>query len=58
VSGNVIDRRGQSATNPDCCDVRRRRPESNTQLFVRLITQNFEEAVVARKQGRAPVFHD
>jgi enoyl-CoA hydratase len=32
--------------------------ESHTQLFVRLTTQNFEEATKARKEGRAPVFKD
>jgi hypothetical protein len=32
--------------------------ESHTQLFVRLTTQNFEEATRARKEGRAPVFKD
>jgi enoyl-CoA hydratase len=28
------------------------------QLFVRILTQNFEEATRARKEGRAPVFKD
>jgi enoyl-CoA hydratase len=28
------------------------------QLYVRLLTDNFEEATRARKEGRAPVFHD
>jgi enoyl-CoA hydratase len=32
--------------------------ESHTQLFVRLTTQNFEEAIRARKEGRKPVFRD
>jgi enoyl-CoA hydratase len=32
--------------------------ESHTQLFVRLTTQNFEEAVRARKEGRPPNFQD
>jgi enoyl-CoA hydratase len=32
--------------------------ESHTQLFVRLTTQNFEEATRARKEGRKPVFKD
>jgi enoyl-CoA hydratase len=32
--------------------------EGHAQLFVRLTTENFEEAVEARKQGRAPVFRD
>ncbi len=32
--------------------------ESQTQLFVRLTTKNFEEAVRARKQGRPPSFED
>ena len=32
--------------------------ESHTQLFVRLTTQNFEEATLARKEGRKPVFKD
>ena len=32
--------------------------ESHTQLFVRMTTQNFEEAVRARKEGRPPRFED
>jgi enoyl-CoA hydratase len=32
--------------------------ETHTQLFVRLTTQNFEEAVRARKEGRKPKFND
>ena len=32
--------------------------ESHTQLFVRLTTQNFEEAVRARREGRKPDFKD
>jgi len=32
--------------------------ESHTQLFVRLTTKNFEEAVQARKEGRKPRFRD
>lgn len=32
--------------------------ETHTQLFVRLTTQNFEEAVRARKDGRPPDFKD
>lgn len=32
--------------------------ESHTQLFVRLTTQNFEEATRARKEGRKPDFQD
>jgi enoyl-CoA hydratase len=32
--------------------------ESHTQLFVRLTTQNFEEANRARKEGRKPDFRD
>ncbi len=28
------------------------------QLFVRLMTGNFEEAVAARQEGRPPVFRD
>ena len=32
--------------------------ESHTQLFVRLTTQNFEEATRARKEGRKPQFAD
>jgi enoyl-CoA hydratase len=32
--------------------------ESHTQLFVRLTTQNFEEATLARKEGRKPEFRD
>lgn len=32
--------------------------ETHTQLFVRLTTQNFEEATRARKEGRKPEFKD
>jgi enoyl-CoA hydratase len=32
--------------------------EGHAQLYVRLTTQNFEEAVRARKEGRPPVFAD
>lgn len=32
--------------------------ESHTQLFVRMTTQNFEEAVRARREGRKPDFKD
>ncbi len=32
--------------------------EGHAQLFVRMTTQNFEEAIKARKQGRAPHFKD
>jgi len=32
--------------------------ESHTQLYARLTTKNFEEAVAARKEGRAPAFED
>jgi len=32
--------------------------ESHTQLFVRMTTKNFEEAVLARKEGRKPRFED
>jgi enoyl-CoA hydratase len=32
--------------------------ESHTQLFVRMTTKNFEEAVMARKEGRSPRFED
>lgn len=32
--------------------------ETHTQLYVRLTTKNFEEAVKARKEGRDPVFED
>jgi enoyl-CoA hydratase len=32
--------------------------ESHTQLFVRMTTQNFEEAARARKEGRKPDFRD
>lgn len=32
--------------------------EGHAQLFVRMTTQNFEEAIKARKQGRVPVFKD
>ena len=30
----------------------------HTQLFVRLTPQNFEEATLARREGRKPVFRD
>jgi enoyl-CoA hydratase len=32
--------------------------EGHAQLFVRMTTQNFEEAVAARKDGRPPVYRD
>ena len=32
--------------------------ESRNQLLVRLTTQNLQEAISARKQGRAPRFDD
>ena len=32
--------------------------EGITQLFVRMTTRNFEEAIKARKEGRAPEFDD
>jgi enoyl-CoA hydratase len=32
--------------------------ESHAQLYVRLTTENFEEAVRARKQRRPPVYRD
>jgi enoyl-CoA hydratase len=32
--------------------------ETHTQLFIRLTTKNFEEAVRARKEGRPPEFED
>ena len=32
--------------------------EGTAQLFVRITTQNFEEAVRARREGRQPVFED
>ena len=32
--------------------------ESHAQLFVRMTTRNFEEAISARKEGRAPLFKD
>jgi enoyl-CoA hydratase len=32
--------------------------EGTAQLFVRITTRNFEEAVRSRKEGRAPVFED
>lgn len=32
--------------------------EGTAQLFVRITTRNFEEAVRARKEGRSPVFED
>ena len=32
--------------------------EGTAQLYVRMTTQNFEEAIRARKQKRPPVFSD
>ena len=32
--------------------------EGHAQLFVRMTTRNFEEAIVARREGRAPRFED
>jgi enoyl-CoA hydratase len=32
--------------------------EGHAQLFVRMTTENFEEAIRARKQGRKPDFKD
>jgi enoyl-CoA hydratase len=32
--------------------------EAQAQLYVRLTTENFEEAVRARKESRAPVYRD
>ena len=32
--------------------------ENRTQLHVRLTTKNFEEAILARREGRPPVFLD
>ena len=32
--------------------------EGTAQLFVRMTTQNFEEAITARKEKRTPVFRD
>jgi enoyl-CoA hydratase len=32
--------------------------ESHAQLYVRLTTENFEEAVRAQREKRAPVFRD
>ena len=32
--------------------------EGTAQLFVRITTRNFEEAVRARREGRPPVFED
>ena len=32
--------------------------EAHAQLYVRLTTENFEEAVRARREKRAPVFRD
>jgi enoyl-CoA hydratase len=32
--------------------------EGHAQLYVRLTTQNFEEAILARREGRAPVYRD
>jgi enoyl-CoA hydratase len=32
--------------------------EGLAQLYVRLLTRNFEEAIAARKDGRSPVFTD
>jgi enoyl-CoA hydratase len=32
--------------------------EATAQLYVRLTTKNFEEAIRARKEKRSPVFED
>jgi enoyl-CoA hydratase len=32
--------------------------EGHAQLFVRMTTHNFEEAIAARQEGRAPVYED
>ena len=32
--------------------------EGHAQLFVRMTTQNFEEAIKARKEGRKPEYKD
>ena len=32
--------------------------EAHAQLYVRLTTENFEEAIRARKERRPPVFRD
>ena len=32
--------------------------ESHAQLYVRLTTGNFQEAIKARKEGRPPVYND
>jgi enoyl-CoA hydratase len=32
--------------------------EAHAQLYVRLTTQNFEEAVIARRERRTPVYRD
>ena len=32
--------------------------ENRTQLHMRLMTKNFEEAIIARREGRPPVFRD
>jgi enoyl-CoA hydratase len=32
--------------------------EGHAQLFVRMTTKNFEEAIKARKEGRTPDFKD
>jgi len=32
--------------------------EGHAQLFVRMTTKNFEEAILARREGRAPRFED
>ena len=32
--------------------------EGHAQLFVRMTTKNFEEAILARKEGRAPDYRD
>ena len=32
--------------------------EGHAQLFVRMTTENFEEAIRARREKRAPVFRD
>lgn len=46
-------------SSPDASSLRAHMDhEGNAQLYVRLTTQNFEEAIAARKEGRPPVFRD
>ena len=58
----IVDQLDEHATeledeNEALCG-KQRELESHTQLFVRMTTRNFEEAVRARKENRPPEFKD